>query len=63
MANVVLVSPPFLKDYIYWNVGLSRPVKRLSFALDYFDTDDRGEDLWGELAGARIVAGVSYRIH
>lgn len=54
---------PFLKDYLYWNLGLSRPIRRFTYTLGYFDSDDRAEYLWGEQAEARLVAEVSYRLH
>lgn len=54
---------PFLKDYVYWHAQLARPLRRLTFTLGYFDTDGRAEDVWGELAEARLVAGVTLRIH
>jgi uncharacterized protein (TIGR02001 family) len=53
----------FLMDYLYWSAELSRPWKRLTFTLGYFDTDDRGRELWGDLAGSRLIGGVSYRVH
>ena len=53
----------FLEDYVYWNLGVSRPFKRVEPTLEYFDTDPRGEDNWGTRARARLVVGVSYRLH
>ena len=54
---------PFLEDYAYWSAELSRPFRRLTLMLGYFDTDSRGEELWGDRAAARLVAGASFRIH
>ena len=53
----------FLMDYLYWSAEISRPWRRFNFTLGYFDTDDRGRELWGDLAGARGIAGATYRIH
>ena len=54
---------PFLEDYAYWSAELSRPFRWLTLMLGYFDTDSRGEELWGDRAAARLVAGASFRIH
>lgn len=57
------VDSPFLEDYVYWNIGLSKRLRRFTLTLDYVDTDGRGEEIWGELAGARLIAGITFRIH
>ncbi len=57
------LDSPFLRDYYYWNVGLSRPFRRFTLTLGYFDTDGSGEYNWGEFAEPRLVASVTYRVH
>jgi uncharacterized protein (TIGR02001 family) len=57
------LEAPYLMDYLYWNAELSRTWKRLTFTLGYVDTDDRGRQIWGDLAGSRLVGGVRIRAH
>jgi uncharacterized protein (TIGR02001 family) len=53
----------YLEDYVYWNLGLARPFGRFTLTLGYFDTDGRAEEVWGDRAAARLVAGATFRIH
>ena len=56
------LESPFLEDYVYWSLKLLRPIKRFSLSLGYYDTDDRGQAIWGELAEARVIVGTTYLI-
>ncbi|MEY3220900.1 MAG: hypothetical protein RIT27_2257 [Pseudomonadota bacterium] len=47
------------KDYTDWNIGLSKDFAGLSFALTYTDTTIKDKDDPNNLAGSRILAGVS----
>lgn len=52
---------PLLGDYLFWSLTAGRTVGRFRLELGYFDTDDRGERIWGDLAGSRLVASLSVR--
>lgn len=45
--------------YTDWNLGLTMPVVGFDVDLRYYDTNNDGEDLFGDLAGDRFVASIS----
>ena len=49
----------FVENYLYWDVGVSRTLGHFTFDLGYFDTDDNGTDIWGDLAGDRLVFSIT----
>ncbi len=47
-------------NYVSWNLGVSKSWNGFDFALDYFDTNDDGEELFGsETTDSRVVLSIS----
>lgn len=46
-------------DYRYWHLSVSRPWRRATFHVGYYDTDGAAQRYWGEAARARLVVGAS----
>jgi uncharacterized protein (TIGR02001 family) len=46
-------------SYVDWRIGVSQELVGLDFDLSYHDTNGKGEELYGDLAGARLVLTVS----
>jgi len=44
---------------VYWRIGVAQRLLDLDFDLSYYDTNGKGEELYGDLAGARLVLSVS----
>lgn len=56
------ISNLFNDSYKYWNVGLSKTVRRLTFDARFHDTDNTATELFGDdVAGATWVFSVSLR--
>jgi uncharacterized protein (TIGR02001 family) len=51
--NDVYVSPD---GYVDWNLGVSQGFGPVELSLTYFDTDEDGNELFGDIAGNRVVA-------
>lgn len=49
----------FSEDYAYWNLGLSRRLRRVTLDLAYYGTDGTAERVWEDTAGSRWVGSVS----
>jgi uncharacterized protein (TIGR02001 family) len=45
--------------YVDWRIGVAQELLGLDFDLSYYDTNGKGEELYGDLAGARLVLKVS----
>ena len=46
-------------SYVDWRIGVAQELLGLDFDLSYYDTNGKGEELYGDLAGARLVLTVS----
>jgi uncharacterized protein (TIGR02001 family) len=46
-------------EYRFWHLGLSRPVRRVTLHLGYFDSDGAARRIWRRTAGSRVVLGAS----
>jgi uncharacterized protein (TIGR02001 family) len=47
-------------EYFEWAIGVSRDVGPVTLDVTYVDTDDDGEDLFGDYAGSRVIASATY---
>jgi len=46
-------------SYVDWRIGVAQRLLDLDFDLSYYDTNGKGEELYGDLAGARLVLSAS----
>lgn len=49
-------------DVTYWNVGVSKLVRRVAFDLRYYDSDRRWVGFWGDPNANHFVLSVSYAL-
>lgn len=49
-------------SYVDWNIGVTRAFGPFEFGLTYVDTNDNGEDLFGDVAGDRLIASIKVGI-
>jgi len=52
----------FGEGYGYWGVGLSRPLGRWLFSLDYIDTDSTAKLFFRDSAGERVAFGITFHV-